>query len=252
MISDAHDYRLFFKFINTFSNVGFKGIDRNDSLLQQLEALMEYDNQFFFIGDIIQIQILFTSKRSVEMIGVLPEEVTPYNFFEATHPDDIQRHSLGRLKLLKMAQDLFIEQKGSALLSTNMKFRNQTGNFSCLLVQCYIFYVAEPYNTVYEMQVHTDVDWCKKIHKGYHYYVGNDMSYFRYPDEKLMNTGHIFSKREFEIIRQVERGLSSEEIGKKLFISKHTVNTHRSKILRKTGKANLFELIHELKETGVI
>ncbi len=252
MIEQNLDYSLFLEFTDKFSPIGFSKIDTNHSLVQELESKMKMNHQFFFMADLIQLKIIYTTRQSTQMIGIRPEELTPYHFFEATHTDDIQRHSLGRLKLLKMAQDLYIEKKGSVLLSTNMKFRNATGNYSCLLVQCYIFYVAEPFNTVYEMQVHTDVDWCKKIQKGYHYYIGNDMSYFRYPDEKLMNTGHIFSKREFEIIRQVERGLSSEEIGKLLFISKHTVNTHRSKIIRKTGKTNIFELIHELKEAGVI
>lgn len=252
MISDARDYRLFFKFINTFSNVGFKGIDRNDSLLQQLEALMEYDNQFFFIGDIIQIQILFTSKRSVEMIGVLPEEVTPYNFFEATHPDDIQRHNLARSKLFGLAHDLYIAERGEAVMSTNFKIRNPYEGFTQMLFQAYMFYAPEPHKTVYILQIHTNIDWYKKIKHGYHYYLGNDVNYFKYPDNELLRQGNIFSDREFDIIKLIHLGLDTEQIADKLFLSKHTINAHRRNILKKSGKPHIPDLIYVLQERGLL
>ena len=64
--------------------------------------------------------------------------------------------------------------------------------------------------------------------------------------------GNVFSSREFEIIRLIEAGLSSEQIAEKLFLSHYTVNTHRRNILTKTGKKNISDLIYELKERGVL
>jgi hypothetical protein len=151
---------------------------------------------------------------------------------------------------LKIAQDIYTEKKGIGLISSNFEFRNPQGSYSNLLVQCYLFYVADPHNTVFEIQIQTNIDWYKKFQRGNHYYVGNDMSFFRFPDEALLNIGNMFSKREFEIIRLIESGLNSEQIGEKLFISKHTVNTHRSKILRKTEKTQISDLIYSLKESG--
>jgi hypothetical protein len=250
MSNSNHDYNLFLWFIETFSPTGFKNIDSSHSLIQKLDRTMQINNQFFFIADLIKLEIVYTSKRSSEMIGIKPEEVTPYHFFEATNPDQIERHSLGRLKLLKIAQDIYTEKKGIGLISSNFEFRNPQGSYSNLLVQCYLFYVADPHNTVFEIQIQTNIDWYKKFQRGNHYYVGNDMSFFRFPDEALLNIGNMFSKREFEIIRLIESGLNSEQIGEKLFISKHTVNTHRSKILRKTEKTQISDLIYSLKESG--
>ena len=65
-----------------------------------------------------------------------------------------------------------------------------------------------------------------------------------------MNTGIVFSDREFEIIRLIETGLSTEQIAKKIFLSPYTVNTHRGNILKKTSKTNIAELIYDLKERG--
>jgi DNA-binding NarL/FixJ family response regulator len=65
-------------------------------------------------------------------------------------------------------------------------------------------------------------------------------------------TGNIFTDREFEIIRLIHDGLESEQIAEKLFLSKHTVNTHRKNILEKTGKSHISELIYDLHERGIL
>ena len=41
------DYGLFFRFIETYTPVGFKGIDRDDPLLLELEDMTEANHQFF-------------------------------------------------------------------------------------------------------------------------------------------------------------------------------------------------------------
>jgi DNA-binding CsgD family transcriptional regulator len=82
--------------------------------------------------------------------------------------------------------------------------------------------------------------------------VGNDLSFFRYPDEELLKASVPFSVREFEIIRLIETGLTSEEIANKIFVSVHTVNTHRRNILAKTNKATMSELIYDLIGRGVL
>ena len=126
------------------------------------------------------------------------------------------------------------------------------GNYTNQLVQCYFYYSPDHDKTVYMINIKTDISWCKRIKNGFHYYMGNDPSYFRYPDEELLMTGNIFYEREFEIIRLLQQGLDSEQIAEKLFMSKHTVNTHRKNILQKSGKTHISELIFDLHERGLM
>lgn len=252
MVTDLQDYNLFLKFIKTYSPTAFNEIDPDDKQILELEQMMEDNNQFIYLADAIHMKIIWTSKRSSEMIGVEPEDVSFYHFMEATHPDDIQRLNIGRTKLLKRAQDIFIAREGSALLSTNFKYRNVHGMYSNVLTQNYLFYRPIPYKTVYFLKVHTNIDWCKKLKHGYHYYIGNDMSNFRYPDQELLQMGNVFTKREFEIIKLIETGLSTEQISEQLSLSQYTVNTHRGNILKKTNKAQISDLIYDLKERGFL
>lgn len=132
-----------------------------------------------------------------------------------------------------MAQDLFIAKKESALVSSNFKILGADEKYKCLRFQSYLFFSENPVKTVYVLQVHTDVDWCKNLNKQFHYYSGTDLSLFKYPNEELMQIGNIYTKREFEIIKLIELGLNSLQIAEKLFVSINTVNVHRGNILKK-------------------
>lgn len=246
------DYSIFYEFIKKFMPNGFKEVNENDPVFLELNELLEANNQFFYVADIIQMKVLYTSKRSKEMIGIDPQDVTPYFFMEATHPNDIQRLNLGRAKLIKLAQDIFIAGSGNIFLSTNFKVRNAKGTYTNLFIQCYLFYSDSPYKTVYFLKIHTDIDWCKKIKNGFHYYLGNDYSFFRYPDEELLSLSNVFTIREFEIIKLIESGLSTKEISEKLFLSPYTVNTHRRNILKKSRHTKISELIIDLIDKGIV
>jgi DNA-binding CsgD family transcriptional regulator len=252
MIKDNGQYNLFFELKKNYSKQCFKRIDLHDPLILSLEVMLKNNNQFLTVFDMLNMKNEFTTMGSLQMLGVKPEELTSYHFKEATHPDDLKRHGLALVKLFKIAHELFAAKKGEMLISSNFRLRNPAGNFTNQLIQCYLFYCATPCNTVFLFSINTDISWCKKIKHGFHHYVGDDFSYFRYPDEELLMTGNIFSDREFEIIKLIQDGHDSEQIAEKLFLSKHTVNTHRKNILDKTGKAHISDLIYYLKEQGFL
>jgi NarL family two-component system response regulator LiaR len=57
------------------------------------------------------------------------------------------------------------------------------------------------------------------------------------------------TEREVEVLSQVARGLSSQEIGEQLFTSERTVRTHATNILSKLHLANRAQAaLYELRE----
>jgi DNA-binding CsgD family transcriptional regulator len=254
MADNSSYYHLFFRFIDKYSPGGFTGIDPHDPVVVELEKMMAKNDQFFYVGDLIKLKILYTSKRSFDMMGVKPADLTFYDFFDGTHPDDLKRNSLGRATLMKLANDLFVagKVKECRLLSSNLRIKNAKGEYSNMLMQMYLCFNTIPYRSVFMLKVHTNIDAFSKIKHGYHYYLGDDMSYFRFPDNELLMTGPVFSVREFEIIVLIEKGFSSEQIAEQLFLSLHTVNTHRRNILLKTSKTHISDLIYDLKERGLL
>ena len=60
------------------------------------------------------------------------------------------------------------------------------------------------------------------------------------------------SKREIEIIRLSAEGLTAAQIAERIFLSVHTVNTHRQRIYGKLDVRNVSDMIRKATELGVL
>jgi hypothetical protein len=187
------NYDLYFKFIEEALTVGFKDIDRMNPLITKLEKLTESNNQFFFVSDLIQLEIKFTSRRSVDILGFEPGDFDPFVLFNSLHPDDRRRYTSAQETIFRLGQKIFIKGKGNLVISGNFRFKDSSGEYSNILVQCYLFYTEIPYKTVFMLEVLTDISWFKNLIPGHHFYLGRDSSFFRYPDEYFLQMGNIFT-----------------------------------------------------------
>lgn len=87
-----------------------------------------------------------------------------------------------------------------------------------------------------------------RVHSGRSYY--DEIQSFNSPTEEIKK--HKLGKREIDVIKLIAEGLSSQQIGEKLFISEHTVKTHRKNILRKLDLHNTSELVQYSLNNGII
>jgi DNA-binding CsgD family transcriptional regulator len=251
-MTKPYSYSIYFDFLESYLPSGFLNIKADDPIIQQLNQVMEENDQFITVADLAQIKFLYVSERIRQMIGVEPDQLNPSHFVEVTHPDDLSRFGLLRAQTFVVEKEVLETNKGSALVSFTIRIRNTSGVYFNCLCQAYFFYSQIPHNAVYLLQVISNVDRFGKKKHGFHHYKGKDLSYFRFPDRELLKIGPDFSEREFEIIKLIESGLSSKQIADKLFISVHTVNTHRRNILEQCGKDNISNLIYELNERGLL
>lgn len=67
----------------------------------------------------------------------------------------------------------------------------------------------------------------------------------------LPNVKFQISKRELEILKLVLKGMTSAKVAKRLFISKHTVDTHRRNIIKKLGANSLLQAYKILQEKNL-
>jgi len=249
---NIHGYKFLVPFIESYLPAGFKGIAPGDKVVQKMEENLAYEKQFIYVGEIVRLKILFTSKGFWDFFGDEADPADTSVYISAAHPDDKQRMSIIRNKYLKLGTDLFIAKQGEAFIFTNIRIKNVHGNYINLLFQAYLFFSELPHPATFVIMVLTDVTNLMKSRYGYHFYMGNDPAYFRFPDEELLKIGNVFSHREFEIIKLIAAGYNSRKIAELLFLSVHTVNTHRRNLLNKTGKATTHELVMELKEKGAL
>lgn len=60
------------------------------------------------------------------------------------------------------------------------------------------------------------------------------------------------SARELEVLNLLNEGMSSKEIGEKLFISENTVNHHRKNLHQKTDSTKVTELLSWARDNGAL
>jgi len=251
-LTSPYNYSIFHDFIESYLPSGFLNINEEDPVMKALEKVMTENDQMLIVMDLTEVKMLYTSKQSIKMLGVDPDNNTPLEMLNRVHPDDLERFGMGRAKLMNLDKDLLLSHKGSALLSTNIRMRKPDQSYVNHLFQCYMFYSPFPHKSVYYVQVNTNID-CYPIKKGsFHYYVGNDISLFRFPDAELLNYGHDLTSREFEILKLVAQGLTSSEIARNLFLSLNTVNTHRRNILEKYKKPHISDVVFDLMSQGLL
>lgn len=90
------------------------------------------------------------------------------------------------------------------------------------------------------------IDAIKDTAKGNHFYCGKILNLIRKEAVDINNIGFdpmsceavALTDREVEIIQYIVAGDSNPQIAEKLFLSAHTVNTHRKNIMKKLGVKN--------------
>jgi DNA-binding CsgD family transcriptional regulator len=251
-MANQYSYSIFFDFIESYLPSGFLNINADDPIIVQLNRVMEENTQFITVANLAEIKFHYVSEGIRQIIGIEPSQLNPSHFVEVTHPDDLARLGLLRAQTFVVEKEVLETNKGSALVSFTLRLRNPAGDYCNCLCQAFFFYSPNPPTGVYLLQVISNVDHLEMRKHGYHHYKGKDLSYFRFPDSKLLSIGPDFSTRELEILKLVESGMSSQQIADKLFLSVHTVNTHRRNILERCGKDNISNLIYELQSQGLI
>jgi len=83
----------------------------------------------------------------------------------------------------------------------------------------------------------------KTVHQGNSFFPVDILCKLLKTKEQIVPEGETLSERELEILQLISEGLSNSEIAQKLFLSKRTVDKHRSNILMKTNCKNTANLV---------
>jgi two-component system nitrate/nitrite response regulator NarL len=79
-----------------------------------------------------------------------------------------------------------------------------------------------------------------------------EFSFKRTPDKPQQQLHDLLSEREMEVLMLITQGKSTRDIAEKLFLSTHTVYTHRKNILKKLSCKSAAELINYAYTQGLV
>ena len=139
-----------------------------------------------------------------------------------------------------------------------IRLQHSKGKYKTILHQAKAINVSDAGNILQMIVVHTDISHLNPPFDHKISFISSKRpSYFSIvPDTTLellkYSLKNILSVREKEIIKKVAEGKSLNEIADQLFVSPHTINTHKKNILRKSHCKNTTELIARCIREGII
>lgn len=196
--------------------------DDHQIVLDGLKLILEADERLRVVGEVENgVQVLEFLEKNYVDIAVLDINMPEMDGIRCSRKIKEQFPNVKIIILTMYAQKSFIQEIV------------QIGIDGCLLKN----------NTGKEL-----AQAIHRVYDGKSYY--DQIQSFSTETEEIRQ--HKLSDREIDIIRALSEGLSSRLIADKLYISEHTVKTHRKNILKKLDIHNSAELVQYAINHGII
>lgn len=197
--------------------------------------------RYYFIMNAFSNEIEFVSESIRHILGYDPAEYTTEFLMSVIHPEDVPYCMESERKVIEFMDKLHFEDHYRFYSKYSYRVRRLNGDYVFINQSYQAIETNEKGHMSRSLVFHdlAEVGFTRK---------NNDL---RIIDRMKNRPVHIenhydLSKREIEILDLILQGKSSKDIATLIFISEHTVNTHRRRILAKTNANNFLELKQRL------
>jgi DNA-binding CsgD family transcriptional regulator len=205
---------------------------------------------YYFIYDCINPQIITCSDGISNVLGYNPIDFSLEKFFDLIHPDDKDIFIKHEHLALDFCLSLEIEKQKDYKIIHDFRMRKSDGYYLRIMQQTAAYEISESAVLKTIIQ-HMDITNIKASPVPELHFIGRNghPSYYNIETKAdiVKRSTLKFTKRELEILNLLDQANTSEEIANKLFISIHTVRTHRKNLLHKTGCENTIDLLKIVK-----
>lgn len=221
-----------------------------DYRLEDLKKIKFNRNECLFVWDVRLGEMIF--KKGIEnLLGFSDEDITLHKFVALFHPDDDE--IIRRIGQAAIHHSLHNpESNKDHCLYVAHRIKNNEGDFIKVLVQSTPYQLDDQGLVTAFLVKLSDISFVDTSDTVQFKFTATGLDQEVFHDLVFENNKSIFTPRELDIIMQIEKGHTNPKIGELLKISKHTVATHRKKIMKKSGCHSAKELLLYCREKGVI
>jgi DNA-binding CsgD family transcriptional regulator len=209
-------------------------------------------NQFYYVLFVPESRLVQITNGVEKVLGYPVNEVTFNLLYEIIHPED--RPMV--IKATRIAVEYSQQNKSTKpfeyVFGIDYRVKRKDGEYIRVLRQTGVYENDNHGNMAYSFGHFTDITELKKDNKMSYFVNGPEKEKLVFPLPEWCDTGITLSNKEIEVVRHLSQGMKSQEIADKLHISRHTVDTHRRNILKKTNFHNTAELIAYAKGHGLV
>lgn len=220
---------------------------------KKIRSIFHVGPYYYYIFDVPDGQFLYVDPSIHEILGIQPDSLTVTDFMARIHPQDTVYFLNFENKVSEFFGQLKPDQVMKYKVSYDFRIKNMKGNYIRILHQVITVNQSNEGHVLQTLGVHTDITHIKNEGEPKLSFIGLEGEpSFIDVDYRKAFVYHLdkFSIREKEIIKHLCEGHSSHEIATALFISEHTVRTHRKNILRKADVKSTAELVVKAIKLG--
>lgn len=223
-----------------------KSFQKNIDPIEYADKFRGNPNEAYHILDCRNLSI-YMSENHFDTVFCLPEfnPKTIVEILELVHPNQVQE--VFRFMEVHLANEILFEMGRDSIVQTFMnKNEEMILKTSTPLVaddNDHIIWVLEQYRNVTGLVTKGQYTWC---YKG-----PNELKLTESVKAGLKKDCPL-SSQELVVLSFVGRGMSSRQTGENLFISKHTVDTHRRNILKKLKVENTTMAYQHARDFGFL
>lgn len=235
------------------------GNDSNELRLQlelhkRLLNIFQPGSYYYFVFNIYQGLIEFMSNGIADVLGYAPGETDIVFLMDKIHPDDKSYFLNFEYRITEFFKELPFDKIKNYKVQYDYRVRTADNKYIRILHQA--IQVDYDENNFYRtLCLQTDISHIKPDGKPCFSIIGLDgePSYYNIQHTEIFNKSYdLFTNREREILKCIVEGKTSAVIASELFISIHTVNTHRKNILNKAGTKTPLDLLRKVIYEGWI
>ncbi|MBL4625113.1 MAG: PAS domain-containing protein [Flavobacteriales bacterium] len=209
---------------------------------KMLDNFMEFGSQFMYIINNLDASVYYVSEGVERMLGVKPEDFSLKTLYGQIHPDDRKV----AFEISQTCVDIAFKQNIPPLdvvFVVDYRMKRSDGTYVRIHKRTTVLSTDDLGNMVFTLGMITDITKLKLTNDVRFYVTGSKAHTVTLPCLNAIERKYGLSQRERQIIQLLARGLSSNQIAKKLFLSESTVSTHRRNMKRKTGAKTTGELV---------
>ena len=226
----------------------------NDISLEQEITVFEdrkiLRNECLYILDFNKNELIH-KKGFEDLLGYSDEEMNAELLFEGYHPQD--KEVISRViqeAILYTLKHAINGDKNS--LRLKYRRRKKDGSFITVLSESFIYDLEEKGKSLKSITRLTDVSFTSEQDSISYSFQAKNLDQEAFQKKIYKNYPKFFTSREMEVIQEMFKGVPNREIAKNLFISEHTVATHRKNIYKKSSCSSVNELLAFCESKGIL
>lgn len=228
-------------------------------VIDQIASLFSAGSSYYYILNFENLEMEFVNDGTNEVLGISPCEFSIQKLFELMHPEDLKMmHSKEQEAINFLLKSIPAEEIPLYKVVYLMRLKHSNGTYKTILHQAKVLNLSKEGKIQHAIGIHTDVSYLNiPLDHRISFISNRRPSYFSVVSETSMelienSIKNIFTSREKEIIKRIAEGKNSNQIANLLFLSTHTVNTHKKNILKKSHCNNTSMLVAKCIRAGVI